>query len=134
MTRIAEKHEPEISPLAPKAVTPRAGILTNTANVNIQQFPEPRLLNDDTGDAGETSAAGNGGPDGEPWQDAQGNVHLPIEQAMQLVAPRLPVREGGAVLRRTIPARDGNMRNQPEAAGEAGPVRTAQTGNPATSK
>ena len=44
MTKIADQHAPEISPLAPKTVTPRAEILTNTADVNVEQFPQPRLL------------------------------------------------------------------------------------------
>ncbi len=34
----------------------------------------------------------------KPWQDAQGNVHLPIEQAMKEVVTRLPVRAGAAAL------------------------------------
>lgn len=132
MTRISEKHDPEISPLAPKAVTPRAGILTNTANVNIQQFPEPRLLNDDTAALAKLLRQETAALTGDPWQDAQGNVHLPIEQAIQLVAPRLPVREGGAVLE-NYPGAGREYGNQPVAAGEAGPVEGA-AGNPATSK
>jgi hypothetical protein len=98
MTRIADKHDPEISPLAPKTVTPRVGIMTNTANVNIKKFPEPRLQNDDTGDMtrfllSETNALTAG-----PWQDAEGNVHLPIDQAMNVVGARLPVRSGTAAI------------------------------------
>jgi hypothetical protein len=34
----------------------------------------------------------------QPWQDAQGNVHLPIDQAMKVVATRLPVRADGTAL------------------------------------
>jgi hypothetical protein len=104
MTKIAERHEPEVSPLAPQTFTPRDGILTNTANVNIQQFPEPRLLRHIAGPGGglgemskfllqETSEL-----TAKPWQDDQGNVHLPIEQAMQTVVSRLPVRQGGTAL------------------------------------
>ena len=98
MTRIAGKHDPELSPLAPKTVTPRSGILTNTANVNLQQFPEPRLQNDDTGDMTRFLLKETSALTAQPWQDAQGNVHLPIEQAIQLVRSRLPVREGSAAL------------------------------------
>jgi hypothetical protein len=104
MTRIAEKHDPETSPLVPQTFKPRDGILTNTANVNIQQFPEPRLLRHIAGPGGglgemsklllEESAALTA----KPWQDDHGNVHLPIDQAMKAVVTRLPVREGGAVL------------------------------------
>ena len=106
MTKIAERHDPETSPLAPVAVTPRSGILTNTANVNTEQFPEPRLLTHIRGAVGvggmgemtkfllQESAALTA----KPWQDAQGNVHLPIEQAMKMVVARLPVRAGSAAL------------------------------------
>jgi hypothetical protein len=97
MTKIAEKHDPEISPLAPQTYTPRDEILTNTANVNIQQFPEPRLLHH-VGGAGEMTkflVQETAVLTAQPWQDAQGNVHLPIDQAMKAVVTRLPVREGG---------------------------------------
>jgi hypothetical protein len=94
MTKMAEKRDPEMSPLVPKAVTPRSGILMNTANINIQKFPEPRLQNDDTGDMTRFLLKETAALTAEPWQDAQGNVHLPIEQAMQVVATRLPARAG----------------------------------------
>jgi hypothetical protein len=105
MTRIADKHDPEVSPLAPNTVTPRAEILTNTANVNVGQFPQPRLLRHIRGSVGgdlgemtkfllqETAVL-----TAKPWQDAQGNVHMPIEQAMKMVATQLPVRAGAAAL------------------------------------
>jgi hypothetical protein len=99
MTRIAEKHEPELSPLAPKAITPRSGILTNTADVNVQKFPEPRLENDATVNMTNFLLQEATALTAEPWQDAQGNVHLPIDQAIKVVATRLPVRAGsGAAL------------------------------------
>jgi hypothetical protein len=97
MTRFAEKRDPETSPLAPNTVTPRSGILTNTANVNVQKFPEPRLQNDDTGDMTRFLQQETAALTAVPWQDAEGLVHLPIEQAMKVVATRLPVR-GGASL------------------------------------
>ena len=34
----------------------------------------------------------------KPWQDAEGNVHLPIEQAMKAVVTRLPARAGTSAL------------------------------------
>jgi hypothetical protein len=98
MSKIADKHDPEISPLAPKAVTPRAEILMNTANINVQKFPEPRLQNDDTGDMARFLQKETVALTAEPWQDEQGNVHLPIDQAMKVVASRLPVRAGGTTL------------------------------------
>jgi len=100
MTRIAEQHDPETSPLAPKAVTPRSGILTNTANVNVQKFPEPRLQNDDTGDMTRFLLQETTALNAPSWQDAQGNTHtrLPIDEAIAAVANRLPVRSGGTAL------------------------------------
>jgi hypothetical protein len=98
MTKIAEKHDPDLGPLVPRAMTPRAGILTNTANVNIQKFPEPRLQYDDTSDMTRFLAKEADVLTAPPWQDAQGNLHLPIDQAMKAVETRLPVRPGTAAL------------------------------------
>jgi hypothetical protein len=110
MTKIAEKHEPETSPLAPQTYKPRDGILTNTANVNTEQFPEPRLLKHPTQTGLDNRFVGEPGEmtkmlvqeaaaqTAQPWQDEHGNVHLPIDQAMKVVLARLPVRAGGAEL------------------------------------
>jgi len=98
MTRVAEKHDPEQLPLAPKEVTPRSGILTNTANVNVQRFPEPRLQNDDTGDMTRFLQKEAATLTAEPFQDVQGNAHLPIDEAMKAAIPKLPVRAGGVAL------------------------------------
>jgi len=98
MTRFAEKHDPEMSPLAPKAVTPRSGIMTNTANVNVQRFPEPRLQSEETADMTKMLLKETAALTAEPWQDPQGNVHLPIDQAIKIAATRLPTRAGSAAL------------------------------------
>lgn len=98
MTRIADKHDPEMSPLAPKSITPREGIMMNTANVDVQKFPEPRLQNDDTGDMTRFLQKETAALTVEPWQDAEGNVHLPIDQAMKMVRARLPMRASTTVL------------------------------------
>ncbi len=101
MTKYADEHAPEISPLATKTFTPRAEILTNTLNVNIEQFPQPRLLTHIRGPAGEMSKflqQETSALMAPPWKDAEGNVHLPIEEAMKMVVPRLPVRAGGEEL------------------------------------
>jgi hypothetical protein len=95
LTKITEKHDPEGSPLAPKEVTPRASILSNTANVDVQNFPQPRLQFDDTSDMvrflqKETAALTAG-----PQQDAQGIARVPIDRAMKAVLPKLPARAGG---------------------------------------
>lgn len=110
MTRIADKHEPETSPLASQTVEPRQGILMNTANVNTQQFPEPRLLrhltqtgldNRFVGEPGEMTkflVQESAALTAKPWRDEHGNVHLPIDEAMKQVVNRLPARAGGAEL------------------------------------
>lgn len=109
MTKIADQHAPEISPLAPKTVAPRAEILTNTADVNVEQFPQPRLLIHPSQKGLESKARQPGEMTkfldeetktltAKPWQDEEGNVHLPIEQAMKKVVTRLPVRAGAAPL------------------------------------
>ncbi len=101
MTKVADQHVPETSPLAPKTVMPRAEILTNTADVNIEQFPQPRLLTHIRGPGGEMSKLllqEAATLTAKPWQDAEGNVHLPIEEAMKAVVTRLPVRAGAAAL------------------------------------
>ena len=95
LSKVADKHDPELSPLAPRTVTPRVGVLMNTANINVQQFSEPRLQNDDTGDMTRFLQKETDALTAEPWQDAQGNVHLPIDQAMKVTTGRLTVRTGG---------------------------------------
>jgi hypothetical protein len=123
MTKFADLHEKELSPLAPQTITPRAGILQNTANINIQKFPEPRLQNDDTSDMTRFLAKEAEAQTAQPWQDAQGNVHLPIDQAMKIVGSRLPVRPGatavpnypGAGLQYSYPTAANDATAQPKA-------------------
>ncbi|MGC2211119.1 MAG: hypothetical protein WA532_13505 [Candidatus Korobacteraceae bacterium] len=110
MTRVADQHETETSPLASQTIEPRQGILMNTANVNTQQFPEPRLLrhltqtgldNRFVGEPGEMTKfleQESAALAAQPWRDEHGNVHLPINQAMKEVVTRLPVRSGGTEL------------------------------------
>ena len=100
MTRFAEKHELAASPLAPQTYTPRNEILTNTANVNIEQFPQPRLLHHVRGSGEMTKflLQESAVLTAQPWQDADGNVHLPIDQAMKTVLSRLPARAGSVAL------------------------------------
>src|SRR6266513_3140383 len=100
MTRISEKHEPESSPLATQTYTPRNETLTNTANVNIEQFPQPRLLHHVRGSGEMTKFLLQEAAvlTAKPYQDADGNVHLPIHEAMNAVLSRLPARAGGVAL------------------------------------
>jgi hypothetical protein len=99
MTKFAEAHEAESSPLAPQTYTPRDEILTNTANVNTEQFPQPRLephLHGTPGMMTQFLIQESKTLTAAPWQDDKGNVHLPIDMAMKDVLSRLPVRSGGA--------------------------------------
>jgi hypothetical protein len=138
MTRVAEAQDRSVSPLAPQTYTPREGILTNTANVNAQQFPEPRLsIHMSQKDMGPNSQAGEmtrflleeaAAQTAKPWtdpNDKQGNIHLPVEQAMATVLGRLPVRAGaqgeppmypGAARQYSYPPLQGENANQPDAA------------------
>jgi len=97
MLRFAAHHEAETSPLAPQTYTPRDEILTNTANVNIEQFGPPRLEGSFGGAASMAKMAlrESKALTAAPWQDQNGNVHLPIALAMRAVLPRLVVRAGG---------------------------------------
>jgi len=56
------------------------------------------LQDDDTGDMTRFLLKEAEAQTAQPWQDAQGNVHLPIDQAMKIVATRLPVRAGATGL------------------------------------
>jgi hypothetical protein len=98
MTKIADKHEPETSPLAVKTVAARSGIMTNTANVNIQKFPEPRLLDDDTVELTNLLTRETAALAAPSRQDELGNVHPPIDDAIKSVVSRLPVRAGTTAL------------------------------------
>jgi hypothetical protein len=136
MTRFADKHEQEISPLVQQTVTPRDKVLMNTANVNLQQFPEPRLLrhltqtglnNRFVGEAGEMTKLleeESAALTAQPWRDQHGNVHLPIDEAMKQVVTRLPARAGGTELPNYPGAAEVYSYPPPEA--EAVPTGTAQ--------
>lgn len=95
LNKFADKHDPATSPLASNKVTPRSEVLMNTANIDIKKFPEPRLQSDDTGDMQRFLRKETAALTAAPWQDAQGNIHLPVAQAMSLTLTRLPVRDGG---------------------------------------
>ncbi len=97
LNKAADKHDPEPSPLVKNVVTPRSQVLMNTANVNLQKFPEPRLQHDDAGDMERFQLQQAAELMAEPWQDQQGKVHLPIDHAMQLTLGRLNARTAAAI-------------------------------------
>ena len=97
LNKVADKHDPEPSPLVKDVVTPRSQVLMNTANVKLQKFPEPRLQHDDAGDMERFQLQQAAELMAEPWQDQQGKVHLPIDRAMQLTLGRLNARQSAAI-------------------------------------
>ncbi len=79
----------------------------NTTNVNPDVFPEPRLQTDDVVDMNQLLqsehkilyAA-------QPFVDSNGTVHLPINEAMKLIAERgLPVKPATDVTQKAAPAK-----------------------------
>jgi hypothetical protein len=143
MTRAAEKHDPEVSPLASKTVTPRAEILQNTADINAEQFPQPRLLRHIRGPIGDQGEMTKllleeaAVLTARSWQDAQGNMHLPIEQAMKAVVTRLPVRAGAMAALPNYPGTGRQDANEALAADAAAPQSESvggEAGNPAATK
>ena len=73
----------------------------NTSNVNPELFPQPRLQTNDVMDMGELLASEHKILyASQPFVDANGTVHLPIQDAMNIIVQKgLPVKpeSGGAV-------------------------------------
>ena len=68
-------------------------VFQNTPETNLGKFPEPRLQINDAGDMTMYLDSENNLLDAQPFTDPQGNVHIPISMAMQLIEQRgLPTR------------------------------------------
>ena len=85
------------SPMATRQSAVPAGstsVLQNTPGVNLDAFPEPRLQMHDAADMSKYYIEENSVLNvKQPFTDPNGNVHIPIGMAMQLIAERgLPVR------------------------------------------
>jgi hypothetical protein len=87
-----------INPMAnvqpPPQPTSRSIFQNTSATVNLGVFPEPRLQVNDAGDMSRFLASEQTllNPP-QPFKDASGTIHIPISQAMKLIAERgLPVR------------------------------------------
>lgn len=74
--------------------TTSRSVLQNTAGVNLNVFPYPRLQTNDAGEMGQFLNSETDVLDTkQPFTDSSGAVHIPIAMAMQLIAERgLPVR------------------------------------------
>lgn len=93
----ANKHDVEVSPLAKPQRAPEAAVLQNTPSPNLERIPQPRLQTDDTTDMRAFLSQEEILLKAKPWKDQQGNIHLPVEDAMKLIAQRgLPTRSGPA--------------------------------------
>jgi hypothetical protein len=78
----------------------------NTTNVNPDTFPEPRLQTDDVVDMNQLLQSEHKILyTAQPFVDSNGTVHLPINEAMKLIAERgLPVVPATAVTQKAAPA------------------------------
>jgi len=89
---------PQTDPMAvtqPAPTQPASrSIFQNTPAVSLGVFPEPRLQVNDAGDMSRFRASEQELLDPpQPFKDASGTIHIPIAQAMKLIAERgLPVR------------------------------------------
>lgn len=97
MEKIASTADQQTNPLKPAEAAPKAGVLQNTPMVRLGKFPEPRLQSDEVTDMRFFHwKEGQILNPSQPWQDASGAVHIPIDQAMKdLVQRGLPVRKPG---------------------------------------
>ena len=92
----APKSDHELSPLAKYEPPPQASVLQNTSSVNLQKFGGVLLQSDDVHDMQVFLEEEEAQLHAQPWKDEKGNIHLPIEAAMQrLIAEgKLQARPG----------------------------------------
>ncbi|HUO60275.1 MAG TPA: hypothetical protein VMU24_06365 [Candidatus Acidoferrales bacterium] len=101
----AAKSDPEVSPLAKYEPPPQASVLQNTSSVNLNKFGGVLLQSDDVHDMQVFLEVQNAQLYAQPWRDEKGNIHLPIDAAMQRVIAdgRLQARPGNAPSEQTYP-------------------------------
>jgi hypothetical protein len=92
----AAKADPEQSPLAKYEPPPQASVLQNTSSVNLGKFGGVLLQSDDVHDMQVFLEEQDAQLYAQPWKDGKGNIHLPIDAAMQrLIAQgKLQARPG----------------------------------------
>ena len=92
---VGAAHQAPANPMAPRQQAPTPGVLQNTGSVNIKQFPEPRLQSDEPTDMNRFLWQEGQLLEAKPWRDQAGAIHIPIADAMQIVAQKgLPARQG----------------------------------------
>lgn len=82
------RYESQPNPMAVAQPAPRSGVLQNTSSVNLNQFAAPRLQQDEPTDMQKLLWQENQVLEAKPWQGQDGAVHIPIEEAMQIVVQR----------------------------------------------
>jgi hypothetical protein len=95
-SNVSEAHQPPANPLVPgRQQAPPPGVLQNAGSVNIRQFPEPRLQTDEASDVKRFLWQENQLLEAKPWRDQAGAIHIPLTEAMRIVAQKgLPMRQG----------------------------------------
>jgi hypothetical protein len=92
---VGAANQAPVNPMALKQPAPTPGVLQNTGSVNIKQFPEPRLQSDEPTDMNRFLWQEGQLLEAKPWRDQAGTIHIPIADAMQIVAQKgLPARQG----------------------------------------
>jgi hypothetical protein len=94
------KLAPESNPMAVNQQAPPPALMQNTSPVDFQKFSsngtQPLLQFNEVGDMQAFRAEEEKKLNDSPWKDENGNVHLPIALAMQLVSQRnQPSRANG---------------------------------------
>jgi hypothetical protein len=102
----SQRTDPRLNPLVDQKAPSVGSVLQNTPRVNVQQFPEPRLQPDDVGDMDKMRIQEETILNSKPWKDQGGAVHIPIDEAMKIVAAQgLPSRSAsGATSAQGAPA------------------------------
>ena len=91
--KVNQEHAAAPMPMAPKPSAPPATLLQNTPPPDLNRWPEPRLQTDDESDMARFLWQESQLLNAKPWQDQNGVVHIPIDEAMRLVAQKgLPAR------------------------------------------
>jgi hypothetical protein len=92
---VGAANQAPVNPMAPRQPAPTPGVLQNAGSVNIKQFPEPRLQSDEPTDMNRFLWQEGQLLEAKPWRDQAGAIHIPIADAMQIVAQKgLPARQG----------------------------------------
>lgn len=85
---VADKMQPETSPLVKSQGVTSEGLIHNIAKVSVQKFPEPRLQSDEPSDMSHFREYEERVLTAQPWTGPNGVVHVPIDLAMKALAQK----------------------------------------------